>query len=564
MTATHSPPNSIAAADSTREMYARLALPYIPRLLQLVDRNPFSRTYGCFDRAYWHYRTMDFPCGMSQEFVLPLALVYAKKYPGNTFHGVARVRELAEAGVRYMIQASHADGTTDDYFPFERAMGALVFSLYACAETYRVLGMNDPKVVELFSKRVVHLDHENETGQLTNHQAFAALAAYTVFQITGDDKQRRVAEDRVALTLKWQNQSEGWFQEYEGADPGYHTCTIDFLAKYMQKSGATALREPLKKACDFAANFMHPDGSYAGEYGSRNTYHFYPHGFEVMGPHSSSARFIADGFLRGAPHGKRYINADDRMTAHYVYNFLQAYEDFAPRTGAPARPERTPATVWMPGAKMAVKRADPDAAATYHAVANLAKGGAIKIFDAAGPIASDTGITASLADGRTVVSHLMMNDAEVKADATTGVFSVKSVLCRRRHNLPTPFKNMVFRGLLLTIGRFNANLTRSMLQKILITGKPPTPFRFERRIEYKPDRVVVEDRIEATAPITRLAVGADGTSIYVANSNVYQESVLCPWQFADWNALPVKDGFKVWTREYFRGSGHSPHVGGAS
>lgn len=554
-------PHTTTPPTVDRETYARLALPYIPRLLQLVDRNPFSRTYGCFDRAYWHYRTMDFPCGMAQEFVLPLALVATRPYPGNSFHNVARVRELAEAGVRYLVKASHPDGTTDDYFPFERAMGALVFSLYACAETYRLLGMNDDRVVDCFAKRVGHLARENETGQLTNHQAFAALAAYTVFQITGDDRHRRVAEDRIALTLKWQHPSEGWFQEYEGADPGYHTCTIDFLVKTMQKRGGTDLLQPLIKAADFAANFMHPDGSYAGEYGSRNTYHFYPHGFEVLAPHSPSARFIADSFLRGAPHGKRYINADDRMTAHYVYNFLQAHDDFAPRSGPPQeRPDAYPAVVWMPGAKIAVRRAPSATPHALHAAANLAKGGVVKVFDAAGPVASDTGLTATLADGRTVVSHLVQNDAAITADAEKGIFSVSSVLCRRRHNLPTPFKNIVFRVLLLTIGRFNANLTRSMLQKILITGKPTTPFRFERTIELRADRVIVEDRIDAAAPITRLAVGADGTSIYVANSNVYQESVLCPWQFADWASLPVKAGFKVWRREYFRGSGHDPHA----
>ena len=100
-----------------RDRYVELALPYIPRLLHLVDQNPYSRTYGCLDRAFWHYRTMDFPCGMSQEMVLPLALVYANEYPGNRYHGVQRMREIAEAAVRYMAKSSHADGTCDDYFP---------------------------------------------------------------------------------------------------------------------------------------------------------------------------------------------------------------------------------------------------------------------------------------------------------------------------------------------------------------------------------------------------------------------------------------------------------------
>ena len=56
--------------DSTRALYLRLALPYVPRILHLLDQNPYSPNYGCFDRAFWHYRTMDFPCGMSQEMVL--------------------------------------------------------------------------------------------------------------------------------------------------------------------------------------------------------------------------------------------------------------------------------------------------------------------------------------------------------------------------------------------------------------------------------------------------------------------------------------------------------------
>ena len=113
-----------------------------------------------------------------------------------------------------MIRGSHPDGTCDDYFPYERAMGALVFSLYAGTEAYRLLGLRDEAVVEFFLKRVRHLANHNETGQLTNHQAFAALAAYNVFLITGDDKCRRVSEDRTQLALDWQH-SEGWFQEYE-------------------------------------------------------------------------------------------------------------------------------------------------------------------------------------------------------------------------------------------------------------------------------------------------------------------------------------------------------------
>ena len=106
---------------------------------------------------------------------------------------------------------------------------------------------------------------------------------------------------------------------------------------------------------DFAWNFVHPDGSYGGEYGSRNTYHFYPHGFELMAPFTEKAGQIADSFLQAAPYGKRYDNDDDRMTAHYVYDFLQAYDDYHETRPVPLNACRTERKLsWMPGAGIVV------------------------------------------------------------------------------------------------------------------------------------------------------------------------------------------------------------------
>ena len=44
----------------------------------------------------------------------------------------------------------------------------------------------------------------------------------------------------------------------------------------------------------------------------------------------------------------------------------------------------------------------------------------------------------------------------------------------------TVFKQLLLRLWLITVGRFNANLTRSIVQKIAITGKPKTSYRFKR------------------------------------------------------------------------------------
>ena len=43
-----------------KDWYIYEALQRIPRLVGMIDKNPFSATYGCFDREFWHYRTIDF------------------------------------------------------------------------------------------------------------------------------------------------------------------------------------------------------------------------------------------------------------------------------------------------------------------------------------------------------------------------------------------------------------------------------------------------------------------------------------------------------------------------
>ena len=557
---------------SHKDLYLKLALPYVPRILHLVDQNPYSPNYGCFDRAFWHYRTMDFPCGMSQEMVLLLALVYKNEYKGNPFYQVSRIKELAEASIRFMLYSSHKDGTCDDYFPYERAMGALVFSLYSATESYLELKMEDQEIADFFIKRVRHLAQENESGRLGNHQALAALAAYNVFLITGDENARKTAQDRLELTLSWQNKNEGWIQEYEGADPGYHSCSIDFLAKLRKKriekenSEEEELTTALLKAVNFAWHFMHPDGSYGGEYGSRNTFHFYPHGFELLTPASNKAGQIADAFLEGVTNGKRYRNDDDRMTTHYAYNFLQAWEDRSSTRPKHIKYSKEKAeTIWLSDCNIVVSRNGQEwnqEKIGRYVVANLTKGGVLKVFDSKGPIASDTGLIGELNNGKVIVSHLLQTENEVsgKFDQNKeGEWKIKGAFCYRRKNQMNVWKNLVLRIWSILFGRFYANFTRSLLQKIAITGKFKSQYYFERKIELLKEKVVVTDYFDATIPLRRISVGSDATSIYVANSLTYQESRLCPWQHANLKNLPIQNGKYQWKREYFRGSGHSPH-----
>lgn len=514
-------------APGHRDWYAFEALRALPRIILMVDKNPFSETYGCFDREYWHYRTIDFPCGMSQEFCLALAMAFKHPFPNNPYYGNERLRELVIGSIEFAKKSGHADGSCDDYFPFERALGALVFSLYAMTESYLVLGLQRPDLVEFFHTRASWLCKHNESGQLANHQALAALALYNVFLLTGDETFRKASDDYRDITLSWQNE-EGWFQEYEGADPGYHSCSIAFLAKLWQKSKDERLVAPIGRAIEFASYFMHPDGSYAGEYGSRNTYHFYPHGFEVFADRFPLAGRIAQTYLqRGLPERRRYFNDDNRMCAHYVYDWMQSWLDWQgdARDGT-LEQHRGPFTKWFPNAKMLVKKTP-----AYYAVMSLAKGGVLKVYDDQGPLYSDTGPIAKTTSGDVLVSH-MVEDNPIEAEPATGRFSTQGKMSKRKHQLASPVKQAAFRAMNLTVGRYNPNLVRTTLQKILITGKPRTDVTFSRRVEFTDTEIRIQDGLDGSgsdAKLARLAIGSDATSIYVANSTNFQESMLLPW-----------------------------------
>ncbi|MFH1267059.1 MAG: hypothetical protein ABIK89_15135 [Planctomycetota bacterium] len=533
---------SVARDATLRGLYLSSALAEIPRLFGAVDRNSYRSTYGCLDRQYWHYRTSSFPSEMYQEGVLPLALVYATELPANRWYGNARVRELAVAGIRFAARTSHADGSCDDYYPFERALGAAVFSLQATARAYQLLALDDPDLVAWFRRRADWLVEHDESGRLSNHQALAALGLLRVAQITGSGRYREAAETRVERLLAWQSE-EGWFEEYGGADPGYQTVTIDCLAKIRRITGEGHLDEPLRRAVEFARLFLHPNHSYAGEYGSRGTYHFYPHGMELLAAGSGPAADLADGFLMSFRSGNHAYFSDDRMFAHRLGNLIEAYLDWSP-----ARPAHCPSgdaepIRYLRHAGLLVRRAG-----RRHTVISAARGGVFKHFGPGKPAVTDAGLIVETVDGRLAVSQwhdparqvdFLRGEETTVPHGTPQPFSVSGPLHWSRFETVTPLKQAMLYTGMCSAGRFCRTLVRRLLQKRLITGRRDCPIRLTRSFELLPEpeaghgpSLRVRDTIELVSPkirIRRMAFGTDHQAAYVAASGVYQEGVLASW-----------------------------------
>jgi hypothetical protein len=520
---------------SAADLYAWLGLRWVPRLLAMVDRDPVSATYGCFDRQYWHYRTADFPCGMNQEFGLPLALAHALELPGNRWHAEPRLRQLALAAVAFAARAAHGDGSCDDYFPSERALGATCFALYGCAESCRVLGCTELRLIEHLVRRARFVRDYQESGHLSNHQALAALAMHSVSRLAGLDDLVRAGRARAELALSWQD-TEGWFKEYEGCDPGYLTMTIDFLAKLRTAAGWDFLDEPLRRAVEFARDFLHPDGSYAGEYGSRNTFNYMPDGFELLGGRLPAAREIADGWLWGVTHEHEATNDDDRVFVHAAFDQIQAAHT-AWCAGDRLLPEQPPPM--RPGVRyyanaglLVVDRGD------WHLVIALNKGGVFKAWRAGRLVESDTGLVGATAGStKRLVSHMIhpgsSRDPGVEMNVEQQRAGVTVPFAWSSRKLASPLRQMAFRAVTITLGRVAPNVIRRRLQRMLITGREWAPLLLRREFDWSSPTPSVTDTIVAHGGAPRLETlyrSTDATSIYVATSMASQEGTLMAWE----------------------------------
>lgn len=521
---------SWAARDpELRVEYLRAALPMIARLLSSVDRHPYRATYGCFDRQYWHYRTAAFPSEMYQEAVWPLALVYRHELPGNAWRGSPLVRELAIAGLRFSARAAHRDGSCDDYYPYERALGAAAFSLVAAAKAYRLLELDDAEIRDSLARRARWIANHGETGRLTNHHALAALGMWHTWSLTGNEQLRAAARGRLAQVLAAQS-AEGWFDEYGGADSGYQTLAIECLAELRKFTADATLDEPLRRAVDFARRALHADDTLGGPYNSRGTRHFYAYGFELLAGQSAQAADLADANLRSLQSRAQAGFDDDRMVGHRPGTLIEAYLAWSPRRPA-AEPDE-PGVRFFPEARWLVARS----AASY-TVVSAARGGAFRRDRDGRRAQIDSGVVIELADGRQGVTQRI--DAPREISMTEGPrprLTVSARFDRDRQQLASVARQAALHLGMASIGRWLRTPIRWLLQRLLIGRRGPLPVWHLRTFEFDGDDLTVRDTIrllDARVRVRRLAIATDYQAAYTAAAGFYHSAASAPW--IDWS-----------------------------
>ena len=504
----------------------------INRVLTLLDRNKFSSTYGCFDRNYWHLKIKDFTSGMSQEFVFILAHAYKLSNSNNRFYNNKNLLDYVKAGIKYAEKSSNKDGSANDYYPFERALGATCFSLYAFSESCLLLDLDSEEFLPFFIKRVKWMLNSNETGLLSNHHAIVALSIYNIYLLSGDEYYKNESEKIITKIISWQN-SEGWYPEYGGCSIGYLSVTIDFLAQYYLKTLNAELYDSLVQAIKFFSDTQHPDGTCGGDYDVRHVSIFHPNGFEIMGSFYSPATQVANSFLRAKAENLLTNTNDDYIFGHSIISNINAYINCNRDNYNLLNAKKT---------KIANKFYENSSIYICHnnmfwSIFNLNKGGTGKIYKNNKLIYSDAGIIVKIND-QILISSLKNIETDFKLNKLG--FNLTTDLKPLKQYHPNSLIFLMFRFFLFLFGKlkYSSSIVRSLLQKKLIYNNKKSGLRLTKNFYFKEDNIVIETIIDGNLSGFKEASRAtELVPIYTAVSECFQEPLIN----LNWQVMPMKN-----------------------
>lgn len=504
-------------------------------LLSQQDRDPWSPTYGCLDRRFWGWKLVDFPEATFQRNVYALSSTYAD--PSSEYHMNPALHSSIVAGLQYAANIQHHDGSFDQAFPHEHSFGATAFMLHPLLEAFKCVaealqGHTRRKLEHSLRRAAGFLcRYGEEHGNISNHLAGAVLALLNCSRFFGEARFQKRSE--VLLNHILVNQSpEGWFQEYEGADPGYQTLCLYYLAQVYRSNPSPRLRESLEKALLFISHFIHPDGTFAGEYGSRRTALFYPGGVALLAHDFPLARSITMAMCRSISGGKTVTLRDVDMgnLAPLLANYISLLQSGV-LTEAPSGPhlpwEQSELKQDFAQAGLYVRGTDD-----YYAIMGVSNGGVLKVFDkkTGKALWDDGGYIGQLKNGTLITTQMTLSDrpCAVNGDKIT----VTSAFFKVLRAMPNPLRFILLRLLGMTVMRSLriGNMIKKALVRMLISGKRPYPMELKRQIKFEKRRVLVKDRLALSAGLKlhSLAFGKKFIAIHMASAKYFEGPQLEP------------------------------------
>ena len=521
----------------SRDVYLIPVLNNTPRLLGLLNRNISSSNYGCFDREYWHYNTVDFANARKQEAVLTLTLLYLIEHDKNRYYQSKEILGYIMAALIYWTKIQNKNGSFSEWYPSENSFVATSFSSYAISESLLlikdVIREEDYKRIIKSLKKAGDWLISRDEVRVMNQQTGAAAALLNIYLLTNDTRFLDASKEKISLLIRRQS-PEGWFLEYGGPDIGYLSLAIDYLCKYYSKTNDGQVKEIIDRALSFIKYFIQPDLVAGGEYTSRNTEYLIPHGFEISSKISENACLIASVVRKSLLKTDSFPSLfDDRYLTYVGYTWLQAYLDANSELDETVEKNISdhfskPFRKYYNGSELLIINDNHK-----HLIVNMKKGASFRLFDKGiQRVYSDSGILIR-ADGKWYTSGwLAETQKKIEKDSVT----VKGNLWKVPDKNLTPLSNILLRLFQMTLGRssFISLWIKERLRDILITKTKPSNIRYNRNILFKDDSgelLKVADSVAAEEKsISAVSVFAKDTNIYVPSSRYYVDMKDAPFR----------------------------------
>ncbi len=250
----------------------------LKRILNFVDLNPYSQTYGYADRDFWSWRTKDFNNGSFQSLIYVLACVKNLE----TFSGIYKkfnqnnLIDLAyDSYKKGCFKSLEKYGSTQEAFPNEKSFcvtSTLLFDLLSALKVANDIKSLSDKEKSILRNTARFISQNIETHANIGNHLLASLAALGLLSQVFDFEDKKIENGikEIIKKIKGLWNDEGWIEEYGGADIGYLTLSLHYLTN-IDEELLSEKETWIEAIIKFLSNFFHLDGSIGNFYGSRGS-----------------------------------------------------------------------------------------------------------------------------------------------------------------------------------------------------------------------------------------------------------------------------------------------------
>ena len=502
-------------------IYKEILIRNLPRLINLYNLDPCSKTYGLGDRLFWGWKISDFSNGTFQGGVHSLAIAVKMGIVENE----SFVLDVIDAGICGIEKIRRKSQGLEEAYPGENSFCVTALVAFDVLSAIRYLDSTiDKEKIKKYLEIIRPLiqfivENDEKHAFISNHLA-TAVAAITLWNSLSGERLSRGDE---LLELIYKNQSkEGWYKEYEAADPGYQTLCTYYLWSVYEITNNEKLLSSLLKSIAFLKFFIHPDGSLGGLYGSRNTEVYYPAGLVGLMSKSeelgSLIKTLELGYADTIHILPEHIDPGNYIPLLNSYAAAAlAYENNNEQIKTPSPTDFSNCFEMMfKDAGLYIKSTQK-----YYAIVNYKKGGTIKVFDKDTKQLDieDGGIFGTLTDGTSFSTQHFDQSQDFENQ------SISARFYKNNEAYPSSVTSILIRFLSLTVFRsaFLNTLFKKIIVRKLMTGKKAVNGKADRKFDFKEDKIRVYETIDK--PENTLSVGHKGKfkAIHMASSGYYHK-----------------------------------------